>query len=88
MVRIMEALYSVTELTVVQRNTGLGGADFGAIAAIRTLIRIYDIYRIGRGDSLLRAFRDTGVTHDTVVINLVGQKRLPLRQSIRARFFA
>lgn len=77
MIRIMEALYSVIELTIVQRDTGLGGADFRAVAAIGTLIGIYYIYGIGRGDGLLRAFRDAGVAHDTVVVNFVGQKRLP-----------
>lgn len=77
MISIIEAIYSVFELTIIQWNTGLRGADFRAVATIVTFIGIYYIFRIGRGDGFFRAFRDTGVTHDAIIVNFVSQKRLP-----------
>jgi hypothetical protein len=73
---------------MVQRNTGLGGADFRAVAAIGALFGIDNIFGIGRGDSLFRAFRKTGVAHDAVIGNFESQKFLPYRQPTRIRFFA
>ena len=47
MVRIIAMLYSTIELTVVQRNAGLGGTDLRAIAAIGALIGFDYIFGIG-----------------------------------------
>jgi len=62
------------ESVIFQRDAGLGGANLGAVAAIGAFIGIDNIFGIGGGDGLLRAFRQAGVAHDAVIVNFVGQK--------------
>jgi len=65
------------ESGIFQRDAGLGGANLGAVAAIGAFIGIDNIFGIGGGDSLLRAFRQAGVAHDAVVVYFVGQDSSP-----------
>jgi hypothetical protein len=69
--------FSLTELLVFDRHAGFGRADLGTITAVGAFIGIDYVLGITGGDGFLGAFRQAGITDDTIVGNLIRQIQPP-----------
>jgi hypothetical protein len=64
---------SIRLLVIVNRNASFGRANLGAGRAIIAENGAYFVSGVSDSDSVLRAFRHTGVTHDAFIRNNVSQ---------------